>query len=193
MTKRLSWLPAVAVAGSLAAPSAALAQAPRVEIGGGIGGLVVPGYGGTASPGTRVSVAINQRFAVESTFDRLNASSDEYGSRQEWTYAVQVKQVFRTGRQTGDGVFATYGAVGLIEHSHTNAIHYSFQNQSYDFPAQSKTDVSVPLFATAGVGFQQTLARYLAVRAEAGMAVGYAIVGRYSAGMSIPLGRGYRR
>ena len=103
-----------------AGPAYAQGRVPRVEFGGNLGGFVAPGAGGFL-PGTRVGVAITNRFAVESVFELNDWRRTSSSSRQSWLYSIQMKQMVRPGKQFGDGLFATYGGGGEIYHSHTNA------------------------------------------------------------------------
>jgi hypothetical protein len=180
-----------------AGPAHAQVRVPRVEFGGNLGGFVAPDAGGFL-PGTRVGVAITNRFAVESTFELNDWRRTPSGSHQSWLYSIQMKQMVRPGKQFGDGLFATYGGGGQIYHSHTNAQHFTSNGRTFDFPAASYTDMSRPFFAAFGVAAQQTVAKYLAIRGDAqmivipeAMAFG-GVGGRFSAGVSIPIG-GYKR
>src|SRR5207247_8059943 len=62
--------------------SGGLAVVPRVEFGANAGGLLAGGQG-LFTPGVRVGVSINRRFAIESGFDSLEFERSSYGNY--WT------------------------------------------------------------------------------------------------------------
>jgi hypothetical protein len=171
-----------------AGPAGAQAGVPRVEFGA-TGNVALAGRFVQVLPGTRVGVAINNRFAIESDFNLWDWNSTPEGSHQFWSYLIQVKQRVRPGKQPGDGVFFTYGGGSFVSHSHTNAQHFTWDGRSVDYPARSSTYMSPP-FGAAGVASQTTVARHLAIRSDAQMLIApYGGIGfLVSAGVSIPIG-----
>ena len=181
--------------------SAGLAVAvPRVEFGANAGGLLAGGEG-LFTPGVRVGVALNRRFAIESGFDSLEFDRSSYGNSWTSMYFAHVKQTIRAGTERMPSIFATYGGAGILYHSHFNGQTFNTSDgRVYTSPERSNTDVSRPFIASAGIGMQQVIAKYAAVRVEAQLMVvpeylgagASAFGGRVSAGVSVPIG-GYRR
>jgi hypothetical protein len=190
----------LSLAGVASAQGQGQAQVPKVEISGDIGGFTAPGEKAIFTPATRVTVAINPKFAIESGFHSIRFERDPFGSSQEFIYAVQLRHMIKPAREPGSGLFLTYGAAGSFSHEHFNGDHYTSPDGcvSFDIPPSSDTDFYPPIAVTVGVGVQKVVAKYLAVRADASvLAVPFLLnegggAVRFAAGVSAPIG-GYKR
>ena len=175
----------------LMSATAAVANAQvlqHVEVGGGVG--VVPSWWTAAIPGgdVRVTVPVNERFAVEGLVAALSTGAPGTTG----VYGIQVKQRLRRSERPGSHAFVTYGAVGLFARYHENEDRRMQPDGSFVIePARTDAYVSLPLIGLIGGGFQHDIARRLAVRVEAQAVTVFVIpVGlRVAAGMSVPLGR----
>jgi hypothetical protein len=171
-----------------ATATGARAQAlQHVEVGAGVGAAVSwwgsPVGGGDA----RVTVPLNERFAVEGLIAFL-------ATRGDWTagiYGIQVKQRLRRSERPASHAFVSYGLVGGFARYHENEYRYTQPNGSLVIvPAHTDTYVSPPFIGFIGGGVQHAVARRLAVRVEAQAVMPLFVpVGvRVAAGVSVPLG-----
>jgi len=184
-----------ATVGSAAAQTS-LAEPPSgrtIQIGGSVEGFIVgtpEGEGwATAMANLRVTAPFARRFALESFISIPRRQYESYFG----VYGIQVKQrlVGLSRRQTE--VFATYGAMGIYDHSPAHDYQFStYGGRVERYREPSHTEISLPLFALIGVGVEQRVAHRLAVRFETQgfVYVIYPVGGaRLLAGVSVPVGR----
>jgi hypothetical protein len=124
----------------------------------------------------RVTLPLTPRFAFEAT---ATVAGDTTASVRQTAglYTLQIRQRIARASTGRSQVFVTYGGTG--NYSRVSGPHYAY----------NATDP--PVFTTAGVSFQQTLGRHVAVRfdAQAITLLYLPLAARVSAGLSIPLRR----
>ena len=148
------------------------------------------GGGGLAFADVRVGFPFARRFTLESF---ASIPRKEYESFFG-VYGFQVKQrVVRASSQTRE-VFATYGGIGVYEHTRAHEWRYTTSAGRTDvYTTPSHTFVSPPLMPMVGAGVEQWLSDRFAIRFDGqGIVWPYpvAVIGRVSAGVSVALGRG---
>jgi hypothetical protein len=182
----------------LALPAVALAQTlrvPRVEIGAEAGLVGAIGEGLHVRPiaGPRLTLNLSQQHAIELSADTLFAAGPGlYG-----LYFVQYK---RTTRLPPDRSrirpFFTVGTGGYYSHRKVREQRVPRLDGSVVvYPAHSRGELSRPILAAFGGGFERRLTRSASFRLEG---TGFALVDsdgflgfRVHAGISVPIG-GYR-
>jgi hypothetical protein len=139
----------------------------------------------------RVTLPFTPRFAFEG-IGTIGQRGNEYWSRTEGLYLMQIRQRLRRTGSSPFQPFITYGAAGYYAHVAQRDVTIPQRGGgSYIIPADSYNEVDEPFAIAVGAGFQQRLAGYAAVRAEAQLLtflylpLGY----RFSTSVSIPLGR----
>ncbi len=182
----------------LAVPAAAQAAdpappvPPRVEVGVGTGTLVYLPIDEGTSPlvlGTRVSVALSRRWAIEGVVDIL----DEGDDAQAFLYRAQARWRFHD--RNGFSAFLTMGASGWVDRYTTP--EYRWQDGTgpvHVQPSQTHVDASAPIYPSVGLGVQKTLGAFVALRAELTTVMAFgddyaAFVFQPAVSLSIPIGR----
>jgi hypothetical protein len=99
-----------------------------------------------------------------------------------WFFFWQVKQILWS-EGTSSSLFATYGTAGLTGRTPVS-------------PSRLDTWLLPPILPIVGIGWQQVVAKYMAIRGDGQLVIGPFeggnLVPRISVGVSIPIG-GYRR
>ena len=177
-----------------ALPAAAQSQQPSstpVQIGASLDGFAFgSAEGGSpmiAVANLRVTAPLSNQFALEAFVSIPRRQYESYLG----FYGFQVKQrIVRASRGRTD-VFATYGAMGVFRHSPARDYSYTYAGQSQINHVPSQNEVILPVLAMVGAGFEQRVARRVAVRVDIQgiVAVVYPVLGvRVSAGVSVPIG-----
>jgi hypothetical protein len=152
-------------------------QSPKVEIGVQLMHFV---RSGPVGAGVRVNQAKRDRFRLEFELDATRSRPQD--DQISWFYSLQLNQLFGASRQTGSGIFASYGLAGLVVRTHSSRGH--------------RSTLIPPIYPIVGVGWQHAISRYAALRVDAKLMFPFAevvsITPRFSGGVSIPIGA-YRR
>ena len=155
---------------------------PNVEIGLAVSGLFTSGH--VPGIGLRVTGGNGGRFSVEGQLDWTDAlNAHRLSDEIVWFYYWQTKQTLWSGRNTS-GLFATYGTAGWSERN----------SVGFDVP-RFESSLIPPILPMVGVGWQQVVAKYFAIRADAQLVIApfgdlIPLVPRASIGLSVPI-RGY--
>ena len=163
-----------------------------VEVGAsvdGFGAVTSFGGGGLAFANVRAGVPLARRFSLEAFVAVPRKDSGSFIG----VYGIQVKQRLVRASSATREVFATYGGIGLYEHTPAQEGRYTTSaGRTMAYRTEASTFVSPPLLPMIGAGLQQRLSNRVGVRVEAqGFPWPYpvAVVVRVSAGVSIALGR----
>jgi hypothetical protein len=172
----------------------ATAQAPRrpsPEIGAGISRMI-PVYGDYSTDDLseptghlRVTLPFATHFAFEGV-TTIGRRADDYWTRTEGLFALQVQQRFRRAVEAPFQPFITYGGAGYYAHVTQHEVR---RNGVLVSRHGSFNEIDPPLATLFGAGIQQRLGRHITVRAEAQLLtllylpLGYA----FSTSASIPL------
>jgi hypothetical protein len=153
--------------------------APTVEIGTAISGLFASGT--LAGVGLRITGGNRGRFSVEGQLDWTDALNTRDSEQVIWFFFWQVKQTLWS-EGTSSSLFATYGTAGLSGRTPVS-------------PGRLDSWLLPPILPIIGIGWQQVVAKYMAIRGDGQLVIrpfeGGSLVPRISVGVSIPI-RGYR-
>jgi hypothetical protein len=146
--------------------------------------------------GVRVGKPIGQRFAFEVEFDWMDLNRTRRLSDQlSWFYFLQARQSLAGRNRKQPALFLTYGTAGWIERSSAKREITLPDGRRVGIP-HFRAYLMPPIFPIVGLGGQRVISRYAAVRVDAQLLLLYGglrpATGRFSAGVSIPIGA-YRR
>ena len=139
----------------------------------------------------RVTLPFTPRFAFEA-IGTIGQRGNEYWSRTEGLYMMQIRQRLRRTDSSPFQPFITYGAVGYYAHVAQREVRTPQPGGGvYTSPARKFNEVEEPWATAFGAGFQQRLGSNVAIRAETQfLTFFYLPLGmRFSTTVSIPLGR----
>jgi hypothetical protein len=131
----------------------------------------------------RITWPFARHFSLEG-ITTIGRRTDDYSSRTEGLYVVQVQQRLG-GSDHSLQTFVTYGGAGYYSH----VVYRAASFNGVTMPHGSFSKIEPPVATTVGVGVQQRLARRLAIRVDAQLLtllylpLGYAL----STSVSVPL------
>jgi hypothetical protein len=154
-------------------------SSPSMEI----GAAISSGYPSVVGLGLRVTGGNGGRFSVEGGLDWTDAlNKQHYADQLVWFFFWQMKQTLWSDAASSR-LFATYGTAGWIE------------RQSVP-PGRLRLLAIPPILPIVGIGWQQVVGKYVAVRIDGQLLLwpfeGGIALPRVSAGVSVPI-RGYPR
>ena len=171
--------------------SAQTSRHPPAEIGAGISRMI-PVYGdystddlSEATGHIRVTLPFAAHFAFEGA-TTMGRRADDYRTRTEGLFILQVQQRFRRAVDAPFQPFITYGGAGYYAHVTQHEVR---RNGVLVSRHGSFNEIDPPIATLFGAGAQQRLARHITVRAEAQLLtllylpLGYS----FSTSVSIPL------
>jgi hypothetical protein len=180
-----------------ASPAVAQVGRPPVELGVGISRVAVhrvldlESLSRALAVDLRVTVPTSSRFALEGWISAAR-HADSGGQTTDGYYTILVKQRLVRATRGGFQPFVTYGAAGWYGHRRFSPRDYRTPDGSMKhIPGRALTEVIPPVFAVVGGGIHQELGAHLAVRTDAQLAtfLGIPVGARFTASLSIPLGR----
>jgi hypothetical protein len=206
-------IPATALAATLAiatavpaaaqtGPQARSADPGRIEIGAVGSGLAAVG-GGVLAAGPQVTVRLSRRHAIQLAAD-THYDRWTHGWHVDGLYTALYRYTF--AERGADRGFLLVGGAGGIELSAVRAHSYSqpaysytssstgltthVAARTYEYPAHSDFDLSVPVALVIGAGAESQVARHLVLQGQLGLGISpWGVGARASVGLSVPIGR----
>jgi hypothetical protein len=132
----------------------------------------------------RLTIPFARHFGFEA-IATVGRRDDDYWTRTEGLYILQVKQSLGRFDRRSLQPFITYGAVGHFAH----VVDRYIQRQGANVRTASFVEIEPPVATMVGVGLQQRLGRRVAIRADAQLLTFvYVPLGcAFSTSVSIPL------